>query len=201
MGDELKLHTDNIRVLLVEDDPFWQENISTYIVRNAKDIEVISIVDTKEEVMEIMERECQIDVVLMDINLTAANLDGIEIIELLSNKKIKVIALTSIAEEEVIIESFESGAINYINKSSIFDIISAIYQAAEGRNQIHADSAGALLGKIREEKKLSLLTKSEKEVYKLEKKGYPKKDIAERLYKTIDTIKKHSKSWRKKLNT
>ncbi|MEH7004229.1 response regulator [Priestia megaterium] len=194
------MEDENIKVVLVEDDPFWQENISTYIEKEANDIEVISIVDSKEKVLEVVEKERQIDVVLMDINLTEANLDGIEIIEMLSKQEIKTIALTSINEEEVIIDSFESGAINYINKSSIYDIIAAIRQAVEGRNQIHSDAVGALLGKMREEKKLRRLTDSEKEVYKLEKKGYSKKDIAERLYKTFDTIKKHSKSWRRKLN-
>ncbi|MBV6737783.1 response regulator transcription factor [Priestia megaterium] len=191
---------NKIKVILVEDEPFWQQNISEYIEKEADDIEVISIVDSKEETLKAVETASHIDVVLMDINLTAANLDGIEIIEILSRKSIKTIALTSISEEEVIVDSFESGAINYINKSNIYDIIAAIYQAIEGRNQIHADAAGALLSRMREEKKLRRLTDSEKEVYKLEQKGYPKKDIAKRLYKTIDTIKKHSKSWRKKLN-
>ncbi|USL27919.1 response regulator transcription factor [Priestia megaterium] len=190
----------NIKVILVEDDPFWQKNISMYIEKEADDIEVIKIVDSKEKVLEIVENESQIDIVLMDINLTAANLDGIEIIEILSKQKIKAIALTSINEQDVIVESFESGAVNYINKSSIYDIILAIREAVEGRNQIHSDAAGALLEKMREEKKLRSLTSSEREVYNLEKKGYKKKDIAERLYKTIDTIKKHSRSWRKKLN-
>ncbi|MBT2278593.1 response regulator transcription factor [Priestia megaterium] len=191
---------NKIKVILVEDEPFWQQNISEYIEKEADDIEVISIVDSKEETLKAVETASHIDVVLMDINLTAANLDGIEIIEILSRKSIKTIALTSISEEEVIVDTFESGAINYINKSNIYDIIAAIYQAIEGRNQIHADAAGALLSRMREEKKLRRLTDSEKEVYKLEQKGYPKKDIAKRLYKTIDTIKKHSKSWRKKLN-
>ncbi|MEH7521565.1 response regulator transcription factor [Priestia megaterium] len=190
----------NIKVILVEDDPFWQKNISMYIEKEADDIEVIKIVDSKEKVLEIVENESQIDIVLMDINLTAANLDGIEIIEILSKQKIKAIALTSINEQDVIVESFESGAVNYINKSSIYDIILAIREAVEGRNQIHSDAAGALLGKMREEKKLRSLTSSEREVYNLEKKGYKKRDIAERLYKTIDTIKKHSRSWRRKLN-
>ncbi|WP_425204041.1 response regulator transcription factor [Priestia megaterium] len=190
----------NIKVILVEDDPFWQKNISMYIEKEADDIEVIKIVDSKEKVLEIVENESQIDIVLMDINLTAANLDGIEIIEILSKQKIKAIALTSINEQDVIVESFESGAVNYINKSSIYDIILAIREAVEGRNQIHSDAAGALLVKMREEKKLRSLTSSEREVYNLEKKGYKKKDIAEHLYKTIDTIKKHSRSWRRKLN-
>ena len=190
----------NIKVILVEDDPFWQKNISMYIEKEADDIEVIKIVDSKEKVLEIVENESQIDIVLMDINLTAANLDGIEIIEILSKQKIKAIALTSINEQDVIVESFESGAVNYINKSSIYDIILAIREAVEGRNQIHSDAAGALLGKMREEKKLRSLTSSEREVYNLEKKGYKKRDIAEHLYKTIDTIKKHSRSWRRKQN-
>ncbi|WP_368896467.1 response regulator transcription factor [Priestia megaterium] len=190
----------NIKVILVEDDPFWQKNISMYIEKEADDIEVIKIVDSKEKVLEIVENESQIDIVLMDINLTAANFDGIEIIEILSKQKIKAIALTSINEQDVIVESFESGAVNYINKSSIYDIILAIREAVEGRNQIHSDAAGALLVKMREEKKLRSLTSSEREVYNLEKKGYKKRDIAEHLYKTIDTIKKHSRSWRRKLN-
>lgn len=190
----------NIKVILVEDDPFWQKNISMYIEKEADDIEVIKIVDSKEKVLEIVENESQIDIVLMDINLTAANLDGIEIIEILSKQKIKAIALTSINEQDVIVESFESGAVNYINKSSIYDIILAIREAVEGRNQIHSDAAGALLVKMREEKNLRSLTSSEREVYNLEKKGYKKRDIAEHLYKTIDTIKKHSRSWRRKLN-
>jgi DNA-binding NarL/FixJ family response regulator len=190
----------NIKVILVEDDPFWQKNISMYIEKEADDIKVIKIVDSKEKVLEVVENESQIDIVLMDINLTAANLDGIEIIEILSKQEIKAIALTSINEQDVIVESFESGAVNYINKSSIYDIILAIREAVEGRNQIHSDAVGALLGKMREEKKLRSLTSSEREVYNLEKKGYKKRDIAERLYKTIDTIKKHSRSWRRKLN-
>lgn len=190
----------NIKVILVEDDPFWQKNISMYIEKEADDIEVIKIVDSKEKVLEVVENESQIDIVLMDINLTAANLDGIEIIEILSKQEIKAIALTSINEQDVIVESFESGAVNYINKSSIYDIILAIREAVEGRNQIHSDAVGALLGKMREEKKLRSLTSSEREVYNLEKKGYKKRDIAEHLYKTIDTIKKHSRSWRRKLN-
>ncbi|MCY9024090.1 response regulator transcription factor [Priestia megaterium] len=194
------MNTKNINVMLVEDDIFWQENISKYIEKEADDIKVVFTVDCKEKVLEIINEGNKIDVVLMDLNLTEANLDGIEIIEILSKKSIKTIALTSINQDEVIVESFESGAVNYINKTSIYDIIAAIYQAVEGRNQIHADAAGALLSRMREEKKLRRLTDSEKEVYKLEQKGYPKKDIAKRLYKTIDTIKKHSKSWRKKLN-
>jgi DNA-binding NarL/FixJ family response regulator len=193
----------NIKVVLVEDEPFWQKNISKYIEKEANNIDVVDVVVCKEEMLETLKKEPEIDVVLLDLNLTRANLDGIEIIEILSNQGIKTIALTSIVDEEVIINSFESGAINYINKSSIFDIISAIHEAVEGRNRIHSDASSALLTRIKEEKKekkIRLLTSSEQEIYTLQQKGYSRKKIAESLFKSVETVKKQIQSIKKKLN-
>ena len=121
----------NIKVVLVEDEEFWQKNICKYIEKETNDIKVVEVATCKEEMLEVIDREIDIDVVLMDINLTGANLDGIEIIEILSRRGIKTIALTSISDDDMIINSFESGAINYITKSSIFDIISSIYDACD----------------------------------------------------------------------
>ncbi|MFJ7941134.1 response regulator [Peribacillus sp. NPDC096622] len=190
----------NIKVVIVEDDPFWQENISKYIKKETDNIDVVDVVLCKEEMLEVLKKEPEIDVVLIDLNLTRANLDGIEIIEILSNQGIKTIALTSIVDKEVIINSFESGAINYINKSSIFDIISAIQEAVEGRNRIHSDASPALLSKITEEKKIRILTSSEQEIYKLQQKGYSRTRIAETLFKSVGTVKKQIQSINKKIN-
>ncbi|KAB2488194.1 response regulator transcription factor [Priestia endophytica] len=190
----------NIKVVLVEDEEFWQKNICKYIEKETNDIKVVEVATCKEEMLEVIDREIDIDVVLMDINLTGANLDGIEIIEILSRRGIKTIALTSISDDDVIINSFESGAINYITKSSIFDIISSIYDAAQGKSKIHYDASGALLSKMQEEKKMRLLTSSEQEVYRLQKKGYSRTKIAEQLFKSVNTVKKQIQSIRKKLN-
>ncbi|MGG1215882.1 response regulator transcription factor [Priestia endophytica] len=191
---------DNINVVLVEDEEFWQENIAKYIEKETTDIKVVEIATCKDEMLEVIDREIDIDVVLMDINLTAANLDGIEIIEILSRRGIQTIALTSISDDDVIINAFEVGAINYITKSSIFDIISSIYDAAAGKSKIHYDASGALLSRMQEEKKMRLLTSSEREVYTLQKKGYSRTKIAEHLFKSVSTVKKQIQSIRKKLN-
>lgn len=189
-----------IKVLLVEDELFWQENISKYLERETSNIKVVRVVGCKEGALEVVKKESEIDIVLMDLNLTRANLDGIEIIEILSNQGIKTIALTSIVDEEVIINSFESGAINYINKSNIFDIITAIQEAVEGRVRIHSDAVPAIISKIKEDKKTQVLTSSELEIYKLQKKGYCKKKIAETLFKSVETIKKQLQSIKRKLD-
>ncbi len=190
-----------IKVLLVEDEPFWQENISKHLEGETNNIKVVKVAGCKEEALEVVKENFEIDVVLMDINLTRANLDGIEIIEILSHQGIKVIALTAIEDEEVIIKSFESGAINYINKSSIFDIITAIQEAVQDKTRIHSDAAPALISKIKEDKKIQVLTSSEREIYKLQKKGYCRKKIAETLFKSVETVKKQMQSIKRKLDT
>lgn len=192
---------NDIRVLLVEDEPFWQENISKYIEKEAENIRVVKVVSNKEETLEFIRGNSNIDVVLVDINLTRANLDGIELIDLLSHRGFTCIALTSISDEEVIINSFELGAINYINKSSVFDIITAIQEAAEGKTNIHSDAAPALLSMMRKERELRTLTPSEQEIYILQQKGYSKKKIAEMLFKSVETVKKQIQSIKRKLNT
>ncbi|MBW7477620.1 response regulator transcription factor [Paenibacillus oenotherae] len=189
-----------IKVLLVEDDPFWQDNISKYIEREGHNIEVAFVTGSKEEALRFAEENEAIDVVLLDLNLSRAALDGIELIEQLSRLGSKVIALTAIMDEHVIVSSFESGAVNYMNKSSIYDIIAAIKDAAEGKTAIHHDASPALIARIKEEKKVRILTPSEQEIYYLQQKGLSKKAIADTLLKSTDTVKKHMQSIKKKLN-
>ena len=189
---------NKIRVLLVEDEPFWQQNISKYINKE-KDIEVIRVVDNKADAVEIA-RSIECDIILMDINLSRANLDGLIAIRELNQAGHKIIALTSIKEHEVIIESFESGALNYINKSSLVDILCAIREAHGNKVYIHPDGSEVLRKEYVKEKRLSkLLTPSEREVYDLKSIGLNKPQIAEQLCKSISTIKKQLRFVKDKL--
>lgn len=189
---------NTIRVVLIDDEPFWQENISRYIDRE-EDIRVVRIFDNKTDAISEMGKiDC--DVVLLDLNLTRANLDGIEVIGELSHAGCKVIALTAISEEEVIIETFESGAVNYINKSSLTDIIRAIREAHSGKVYIHPDGAEVLRKELIKERSLNkILTPAEREVYGLLMKGLSKSQMAEQLNKSISTIKKQVRCVKDKL--
>lgn len=188
-----------ITVALVEDDPFWQANISKYIEQESRHIKVVFVTGCKEEALAFIESNPSIDIVLLDLNLTRANLDGIELIEKLSRLGPKIIALTSIVDDDVIVSSFECGAVNYMNKSSIYDIIKAIQSAVEGNAPIHPDASPALIARLKEAKKVQILTPSELEIYYLQQKGYSKSKIAEMLFKSADTVKKHMQSIRRKL--
>lgn len=186
-----------IRVMLVEDDPFWQQHLSSDLA-DEPDMEVVAVASTKEEAVQAAINH-PVDVILMDINLTANNLDGLEalkeILSLLYESGIKVIMLTSLTEKEVIMKSFQLGALNYITKQSYKDIVKAIREAYENRSTIHADAARVMRSEIQ----LMELTPMEREVFELRKEGLSKSQISEKLHKSTNTIKSQLKSIKNKL--
>lgn len=187
----------SIRVMLVEDDPFWQQNLSADLAEEP-DIEVVAVAGTKEEAVLAASRH-PIDIILMDINLTGNNLDGLEamkeILSELDGDGIKIIMLTSLTEREVIMKSFRLGALNYITKQSYKDIVRAIREAYEDRSTIHADAARIMRSEIQ----LMELSPMEREVFDLRKEGLSKQQISEKLHKSTNTIKSQLKSIKNKL--
>ncbi|GIP54502.1 MULTISPECIES: response regulator transcription factor [Paenibacillus] len=188
---------ERIRVMLVEDDSFWRDHISGDLA-DEPDIQVAGVAATKEEAIELASKQ-DLDVILMDINLTGNNLDGLDAAEQIlhqeRNRSVKIIMLTSITEAEVIMKSFRLGAMNYINKSSYRDILNAIREANSGRASIHPDAARAM----RSEVQLMELSPTEREVFELRRSGMSKREISERLHKSTNTIKTQLRSIKNKL--
>ncbi|CAM4440513.1 DNA-binding NarL/FixJ family response regulator [Paenibacillus endophyticus] len=186
-----------IRVMLVEDDPFWQQNLSSDLAEEL-DIEVVAVVSTRESAVDTALRE-SIDIILMDINLTGNNLDGLdamkEIFSRIDTDTVKVIMLTSLTEREIIMKSFQIGALNYITKQSYKDIVRAIREAYQDRSTIHADAARIMRSEIQ----LMELSPMEREVFELRKEGLSKQQISDKLHKSTNTIKSQLKSIKNKL--
>ncbi|RIX60298.1 DNA-binding response regulator [Paenibacillus nanensis] len=187
---------NKIKVMLVEDDGFWRERLFADLNKET-DIEVVKAAATKREALEAA-GVLDIDVVLMDINLTENQLDGLETtreLMIATQSKIKVIMLTSLTEKEVIVKAFQSGAVNYINKSSFPDIVHSIRDAYADQASIHSDAALAM----REEILFMQLSPSEREVHELKERGYSRNEIARLLNKSVSTIKTQIRSVRHKL--
>ena len=185
-----------IKILLVEDDSFWRETLETDL-NQENDLEVVSVALTREEAV-IAVKSLDIDVILMDINLTGHNLDGLDATKEISRflqGQIKIIILTSFSEKEVILDSFRKGAVNYLTKNNYQDIVKAIRDAYANKADIHSDAAEV----VRNEIQLSILTPMEREVYELKQQGLNKKQISEKLFKSINTIKSQIRSIRGKL--
>lgn len=185
--------------MIVEDDPVWMKLLSDYVGKE-NDINVVKQAYTKEEALQV---NCSnIDVALMDLTLSEDddNLSGLEVAgELYERGLKKIIMLTSWDETEIILESFDKGAANYITKSSYRDIPNAVREAFCGKISLHSDVSNILINALKMERKIKVLTPAEREVYKLKEQGLNKTQIAQKLYKSAETIKKHIKMIKSKI--
>lgn len=183
-----------IKVLLVEDDADWRKGLADYINKEA-DMCVAGVAGTKEEALEAFGR-LSVDVVLMDINLTENNLDGIETVIALMDLQAdcRIIMLTSLTAEEVIVESFSAGAVNYISKANFKEIPDAIRAAYNRQSAIHSTAAAALRNefmRLKNEEASKLLSPAEKEILQLIHAGQTQTQIEQTLHIAKRTIKNH----------
>lgn len=185
--------------MLVEDEEFWRQNIA-FELQQVPDIEVTIVAASKSEALEKFSTS-KIDIALVDLCLTKHQFDGLEIVKELRERNLeKIIVLTSIREKEIILKAFDCGTINYIMKSSCKDIITAIREAYYNRVSIHSDVSNVLINELKRERKVKVLTPVEREVYELKEQGLNKTQIAQKLYKSVETIKKQLTVIKSKIN-
>lgn len=185
---------DAIKVFLVEDDPVWRKGLIDYLNKEPG-LAVVGEAGTKAEAVERF-LNAGADIVLMDINLTENNLDGIETaMELISlQADCKIIMLTSLTAEDVIVESFSAGAVNYISKSSFKEIPEAIRAAHNRQSAIHPTAAAALRNeflRLKNEENQKLPSPAEKDILQLIHQGKTQTQIEQSLHITKRTIKNH----------
>ncbi|WP_024831528.1 response regulator transcription factor [Ruminiclostridium josui] len=186
-----------ISVAIVEDDPVWASSLKTFL-DNEEDLCVVAIASTQKDAMEMAENK-DVDIILMDINLSENNMDGVyAAAEISQTKNVKIIMLTSIESEEVIRNSFTAGAVNYILKSNYTEIPSAIRAVHNKVSPVEV-----LLkeySRMKEEEQVAALSNAEKEILNLVRKGYSQSKISEVLFKSPGTIKAQINKLLKKMN-
>ncbi|MGO1102065.1 response regulator transcription factor (plasmid) [Priestia megaterium] len=188
-----------IRVVLIEDDPDWL-SIMENIIGKEEDMMLVGCAQTQEEGITLSHALSNIDIFLVDINLSGANLDGIyTALELKRSKTSKVIMLTSLSDEEVIQQAFTAGATNYILKKDaarIPEIIRSTYHAETNPVEVLLKD----YRRMKTEEQLKDLTNAERTVYQLMEKGLSRSEIQEKLVKSSNTIKNQIQSILKKLS-
>ncbi|PFJ23957.1 LuxR family transcriptional regulator [Bacillus anthracis] len=179
--------------MIVEDDEVWMKCLTNFIEKE-DDLVVVKKAYNKEQAIDSVPE--MIDVVLLDLTLNddPANLSGLEVVSQLKEKGInRIIMLTSWDEEEVILKAFDEGAMNYVNKTSYRDIPKVVREAFANKVSIHPDVSSVVINALTTERKISVLTPSERQVYTLKEKGLNKVQIADVLFKSVETIKKQLK--------
>jgi NarL family two-component system response regulator LiaR len=135
-----------IRVMIVDDHPLVRDGLKM-LLRTAPDLKLAVEAGSGQEALRLCETTA-VDVVLMDLKMPG--MGGLEATRAIGEHfpKLKVIILTSFADQELVEETMEAGAISYILKDTTSEeLTTAIRSAYAGRSTISSAVAQSLLNR------------------------------------------------------
>lgn len=184
---------DNIRVLLVDDEPLLLESLEIILTLN--NMQIAGKAHDGKEALDILEKE-QCDLALVDLNMKG--MGGIELIGHMKEKypKVKVLVLTTFYDDSNVTQAIGGGADGYLLKDSGKDaILGAIEQIMGGRDVIDRKVMERLSALMSERTKdtsmFSGMTGREQEICSLLSQGLTNRQIAETLYISEGTVKNY----------
>ncbi|MCZ8197412.1 MAG: response regulator transcription factor [Flavobacterium sp.] len=188
-----------IKVAIVDDNTFLQKAIQDKL-DFFEDIEIKFKAINGEELISKLEKNHNLDLILMDIEMPKMN--GIEATEIVKNKfpQIKIIMLTVFDNDENIFKSIKAGADGYFLKEvNPQELYNGIQETLSGGAAMTPSIALKTLKLLREplvfddsipKEEISLTTR-EIEVLEQLSKGLKYNAIAENLFLSPGTIRKH----------
>ena len=181
-----------IRVLIVDDHPLVRQGLGV-VLAGADDIEVVGAVADGSLAADAAESSGA-DIVLMDLSMPGT--DGVQAtVEVLARcSDVRVVVLTSFAEQARVLAALDAGAVGYLLKDTEpEDLVQGVRDAAAGNAPISPRAALALLpprGGSRPSPAADLSTR-ERQVLALVAVGLPNKSVARQLQISEKTVKAH----------
>lgn len=189
-----------ITVSVVEDNALYQQALVD-VISSKEPFQLHSIHGSTEDAMALLQDPPEIAII--DINLPGKS--GIELIATLREKTLTQCLVCSMYEDDDhIVQALENGAVGYLLKdASVQDISNALDELVKGGAPMSPYIASRVISFFRKPKvnsEGSLLSTREKEVLQLVAQGLQYKEVAERLFLSTETIKKHMKNIYHKLH-
>ena len=192
-----------IAVAIVEDHPDIRAGTS-YILRSSKSISVVGEMERAEDLLDRFD-QLKPDVVLMDVNLPG--MSGIEATALLKSEhpRVEIVILSVLEDEENVFKAICSGASGYVTKPVMPDrLLDAVEQAFGGGTPMSPHIARMVLELFKQNipapKSDYNLTTRELEVLDMLTHGADFKQIAERLFVSLFTVRAHIRNIYEKLH-
>ncbi len=183
---------EQIKIVLVDDHRIVRKGLQS-LLKTYDDIQVIGTAASGEEVLQHIE-EWLPDVVVLDM-LMPGGIDGVETIRRLKQlaPNVRVVVLTSYADDARVIAALRAGAIGYVRKEAEPELLlSSIYAAAHGQSLLDPVVASTLMNELQRAGKHSAeLTEREQTVLKQLAQGRTNREIAAALVVTEETVKTH----------
>ena len=186
-----------IKIVIVDDNTFLQKAIQEKL-SFFNEIEIKFTAIEGHDLLQKLEKNHNIDLILMDIEMLKMN--GIEATELVKNKfpQIKIIMLTVFDNDENIFRAIKAGADGYFLKEvNPQELFNGIQETLAGGAAMTPSIALKTLKLLREpmvfetQNEEIILTNREIEVLEQLSKGLKYQIIAENLFLSVGTIRKH----------
>ncbi len=189
----------SIKVLLVEDHTIVRNGIKS-LLNNESNIQVVAEAVNGREALQILEKNADIDVILLDLNMP--EMGGMELLKNLTQlfPSKKVIILSMLDHENYVWEGLSLGAMGYLLKNiSNEELMFAINHISVGGKYICSELAFKMMARTPQLSE-SIdgydgahidLSKREIEVLKLIAEGYTNHEIADKLFTSRRTVEGH----------
>ena len=196
-----------VKILIVEDNFFLKKALEEKL-SNFSDIAIKDTAQNGEEAIAILEKNHVVDLILMDIEMPVMN--GIKATEIIKSKypQIKIVMITVFDNDDNVFNAIKAGADGYLLKETKAEKIhEAIKETLSGGAVMSPSIALKTLQLLKNPKvfesseatEIVELTTREIEVLEQLSKGLKNREIAENLFLSFFTVKKHIENIYRKL--
>lgn len=194
----------SIQIVLVDDHAVVREGLAAVLGR-CTDLEVVGEAGSAAEAVEVTART-QPNVVVMDIRMPGGS--GIDACREISARwpAVRILVLTSYADDEAVIASISAGASGYVLKQvGSQGLVEAIRRVAAGGSLLDPGVTGRVLEEVRRtasahDPELAILTEQERRILGLIAAGKTNREIAASVYLSEKTVRNYVSGIFTKLN-
>jgi len=186
-------------IVLADDHAMFREGVRKILERRGE-VVISEEVNDGLELLEYLKKSCP-DLVILDISMP--NLRGLEAIREIrkSYPAIKILVLTMHRKKEFIRQALADGAHGFLLKEDAGgELIRAVETIRNGGKYISPLLSGAMTSLVLEMEETTPLTTREREVLKLLAEGKKTEEIAQALYISPNTVRRHRYNIMEKLN-
>jgi DNA-binding NarL/FixJ family response regulator len=191
--------------MLVDDHVFWRRGVQQ-IVDAEPDMSVVAEASDGQEAVS-RALAASPDIILMDVNMPKVS--GVEATRSISEAlpDVRIVMLTVSDTDENLFESIKAGAVGFLTKDvSPDDVTAAIRETMQGESSLSPFVAARMVKYIQRggleqaRKPPTNLTEREDEILRLIARGARDREIAEQLFISESTVKKHVQNVLRKLH-
>lgn len=188
----------DITVVLADDHPIWRTGVRADL---GDGFRVVGEAGDAPAAIDLINQH-KPDLVVCDLHMPDGG--GLRVVKE-CGETTRIVMLTVSEQERDLLDAVAAGAVGYLVKSTPGpELRAAIVRAANGEPVFSAHLASLVLGEFRRMAKQSSgenpLSEREREVLQLVARGYPYKEIGERLFISAKTVENHVRNILNKLH-